>query len=50
MPNKISEIKISKFISGFRRYLPYLVIIFGVVIFHLIEVNVLDSIMPSIPN
>lgn len=44
IPRKIYKTKIIDLFQVFKKHLPYLVIIFVVVVFHLIEVNILDPI------
>lgn len=44
IPKKIYKTKITEFYHIFKHQLPYIMIILGVVIFHLFEVNVIDPI------
>ena len=45
IPREFYKINIIGFYQNFRKQLPYLMIILGVVIFHIIEVNVIDPIV-----
>jgi hypothetical protein len=43
MPKKVYKTSIAEFYRIFKEQRLYLLIIFGVVLFHLIEVNIIDS-------
>jgi len=45
IPKKYLKISITRFEENFWKYLPYILIIFGVVVFHLIEVNIIDPVV-----
>ena len=42
IPRKLYKTSIANFYNIFKRHLPYILLIFGVVFFHLVEVNILD--------
>ena len=42
MPRRVYKTNIAKFYQIFRRQLPYLLLILGIVSFHIIEVNIID--------
>jgi len=43
MPRKIFKTNIADFYETFKRHLPYLLLILGVVFIHLAEVNIIDT-------
>ena len=47
MPKKVYKTSITEFYSIFKEHFLYILIIFGVVILHLIEVNIIDSVVTA---
>lgn len=45
MPKKVYKTNITEFYQVFKKHLPYILIILGVVFFHLFEVNIIDPAM-----
>jgi len=45
IPRKVYKTTITEFYQIFKKHLPYLLIIFGVVFFHLLEVNIIDPVV-----